>query len=55
MWDELELNIVRHNAGKVAGLKLLSLRFGSCQLPYPEGEGGRRRSVGVPFTLAVAR
>jgi hypothetical protein len=54
MWDELDQNTVTMRA-RLQVSNWLAFVFGSRHLPTPEGEDGRRRSVGVPFTLAVAR
>jgi hypothetical protein len=54
MWDDLELNIVIIRARlQVSNYSVFVLGVASSLTP--EGEGGRQRSVVVPFTLAVAR
>ena len=54
MWDELDLNIVAMRA-RLQVSNYLAFVLGVASSLTPEGEGGRRRGVGVPFTLAVAR
>ena len=52
--DELDLNIVTMRA-RLQVSNYSAFVLGVASSLTPEGEGGRRRGVGVPFTLAVAR